>query len=315
MKRRHITLLILLAAAGVLLLTLSTCSAFFLPELPRTNPYDENAVVAPVENLDATVTDPATIKLTWTMPAERVPVSLAIIENRVQFPQSIDDGYRYDITDPAAGSWTHESVEQEETIYYGVWSIAADGTAVGPLHVKEAIALISSELTPEIDGYEAWDGGSYFDDYNSSTLSISYYSTLTEYYNSLIKFDLSEIETELIESASFSLYVYMMDNTIDDTLSFAPINQDWDTTVQYDTTDPDTFVDTNYSYSELLPMDFTGLLTFDVKDLVTAWLSGKENYGIRLKGTTTTAITTDFFASENGVNVPTLTVEYYGETY
>ena len=314
MKRRHITTF-LPAAAAVLPLLLTACSAFFLPELPRTNPYDENAVVAPVENLDASVTAPNSIQLTWTMPSDRPPVSLAIIENRIQPPESIDDGYRYDIADPAAGSWIHESVEQDETIYYGVWSIAEDGTAVGPLLVQEAIVLNSHELIPEIDGYEAWDGGFYFDDYNSSTLSISYYSVSTEYYNSLIKFDLSEIETELIESASLSLYVYMMDNTIDDTLSFAPINQDWDTTVQYDTTDPDTFVDTNYSYSEFLPMGFTGQLAFDVKDLVTAWITGKENYGIRIKGTTTTTMTTDFYASENGVNVPTLTIEYYGETY
>lgn len=316
MKRKKVKDFIAASVIAAVFLSLTACSAFFLPELERTNPYDENAVVAPVENLDATVTDPNSIQLSWTMPSERAPVSLAIIENRVQPPESIDDGYRYDITDPAAGSWTHESVEQDETIYYGVWSIAADGTAVGPITIREAITEHTLEITPELDGYVVWDGmTTYFDDYNDSTLHISYDNMEVEYYNSLISFNFDDIRTTSIDSATFSLYVYMMDNTLDDTLSFAPINQEWSMGIQYDTTNPDTFVDTNYSYSELLPMGFTGSLAYDVTDLVNAWLNDKPNYGLRLKGTTGTTMTTDFFASENGINVPMITIKYYGDTY
>ena len=150
MKRRHITLLTLLAAAGVLLLTLSTCSAFFLPELEQTNP-DE--VVSLVENLDATMFGPDTIQLTWTLPETLPPSSLIIVRNSERFPTDINDGKIWTGIDETALTWLDSTVEINTDYYYGVWSVTADGTAAGPATVQEAITEQTMTLYPTLDGY------------------------------------------------------------------------------------------------------------------------------------------------------------------
>lgn len=308
MNRKRVKAYGSLMIIAAVFLTLTACSAFFLPELERTNPYDESAVVAPVENLDASVIDASTIQLSWTVPTERAPVSLAIIENRIQPPESINDGTRYDITDPAAGTWTHEAVEQEVTVYYGVWSISEDGTAVGPVHIREAINYKNIALTPELDG---WVSDFPDSDYSLGELLIS--NDAVDWYNSLILFNLDDINTDSVATALLTLNVNYV-GTGGDTLSFGPINQSWNTSIQYSTTDPDTFIDTNFSYSLGLADGFSGTLEIDVLDMVNAWLTDLQNNGIRLKGTNG-ASETSFSASEDSAYSPILNLEYYGDTY
>ncbi len=306
MKRRHITLLLLLAAAGTTLFILSTCSAFFLPELPRTNPYDENAVVAPVENLDATVTTPNSIQLTWTLPSERTPVSLAIIENRIQPPQSIDDGYRYDITDPAAGTWTHEAVEQDETIYYGVWSIAPDGTAVGPITIREQISLITEQFEPVIDGYADSMPDTYF---SSATMNIRRSASIDQEM-SVILYDLTLLP-EIFETAELQLNV--IDVQWSDEVHIFRITQTWDSgTVDWATISNSAFYGDAAPIASFTPTGAT-LYSIDVLSTVQNMITS-DNYGFLLRAAAVPDVDVEISTVE-GLKPPYLTITYYGETY
>ena len=133
----------------------------------------------------------------------------------------------------------------------------------------------------------------------------------------LIRFgptEIAEIPSDAtITSANLTLTEYIYDSPpAVDTLRIDRIKVDWDEgTIVYSTANNDgAFVDVN---STTYNIPTSGENTFDVTDIVQAWVSGSTNHGIRLKKETAGGYNYEYFySSEHGTasERPKLTIEY-----
>jgi hypothetical protein len=171
---------------------------------------------------------------------------------------------------------------------------------------------VSGEATS--DGI-VWDGTLSGEDFSMDYLMAGS-SRVYMYWIGLIRFDPGDIgeipDGTTIKSANLTLTQFIYDQPpTDDTLLIDRIKTSWDEgTIDHATADDDlNFVVTNpttYNVS-------TGENTFDITDIVQAWVSGAANNGIRLKKVSFNPYNYEYFRSIEYATAserPQLTVEW-----
>jgi len=268
---KSIIILLLIAAA---FLSLTTCGAFFITELPRTNPYDEEALVAPIENLDAHVLNGNTIELTWQMPEERKPSSLIIVKNETQNPRNTGDGIIYNGIDPASGAWEDTDAAEDITYYYGVWSVADDGTEVGPIYTLEEIISRTLTLEPDDDGYT---DDTPITNFNGNFMWVERSAAITGSI-ALFQYDFTELP-EIIETAELEINVTTV--TTAGATEIFKITESWNSLVAWAQSSPTSFYNNAPPIGGFLA-NSSDIFMIDVKDTVLEMQSGN-NYGFLIR--------------------------------
>jgi len=287
-------------------LSLTVCQDLFLPELLRTNPFDEDSVVAPVEDLEANVLNGNTIELTWKVPDERKPSTLIIVKTETQNPDNPNDGTRFDGIDPDLCNWQDTDVFTDVTYYYGIWSVAADGTKVGPIYTLEEIILQTYQFEPDDDGYA---------DDSPATNFISTFMDITRAANvtqavALIRFDLTLLPAT-IETAELELQVTNVATS--DSAEIFKITQTWDPgSITWAQASAPAFYNSNPPIDIFLPVG-PATFTINVRDAILEMRTGN-NYGFLIRPANVTNMDIQI-GTIHGSNSPYLTVAYYDEKF
>ena len=308
MKRKRTSLIASTTAAVVILLSLSTCSAFFLPKMEQTN-TDE--IVSLVENLDAAIFGPDTIQLTWTLPETLPPSSLIIVRNSERFPTDIHDGTIWTGIDETALTWLDRTVENNTDYYYGIWSVTADGTAAGPATVREAITEQSMTLYPTLDGYTSDIPVTNF----TANLMSAENDNVDRTCVALFKFDFTGLPgSETIISAGVSVNVTTVATDGDTDAGVDITEAAWDETVIFSDAILPGFADNNAGY--FYPSSTGYIAPIDVTQHMDGFIDGTFT-GFRISSSYNMMMVADhFYMGTNEGGLPaTLTIEYYGETY
>ncbi len=169
--------------------------------------------------------------------------------------------------------------------------------------------------------YDIWWEGGFGSDFTGEYLLTGTAFPPGDYlWIALIRFGptaIAEVPSDAtIISANLTLTEYIYDSPpADDTLRIDIIKEDWDEgTINYDTANDEVdFVDVNFTTYNVTTTD--GENTFDVTDVVQAWISSEPtaNHGIRLKKETAGGYNYEYFySSEHGTasERPKLTIEY-----
>ena len=137
----------LVAAVGMLL---ASCG-FLLPQRGRENPLDPNSPVALIVNFAAqTVSVEATtasVRLTWALPADRIPATVYIVRNENGQPRNRDDGLG--MTAPADPPTFDDNMQPlpGKVYWYAAWCTVDDETYAGPVYARASTVVVAPLAT------------------------------------------------------------------------------------------------------------------------------------------------------------------------